>query len=338
MAVRISRGYDADTKPAYNEISEGVRPVYSDVPIPPYFNLPIFDMDKLHDDPIVLPAGVLIGVKRDELATEGEGQLVPAVASLSGDLGSRAGGIVTVGSTHTSDETDWGVSTSGWYAPVAPLGVTFKPIYMFPPDPNDSNDTRTSYENYKREHKVPIVTDYVIEVPCRTPLEHAIRPGDTVMVSNYKHWNNEQTQGTYTRGACGTFMAVADALTSDSGVTGALTTVGNGVARIHDFVVGKCLQTVIIGTDSNAQAGDFLWNALANGRFTKATTASVGSTDASQKDATTIWKNLELVQTVPGHRVSGSGTKGVPGFLAGTFGARSDGSGVYRMLRILLRV
>jgi len=344
MAVRIPRGFDADTKPAYNEVSEGIRPVVSNVAIEPYFQHPIFDMDQYHNDPIVLPAGTLVGTKWDA-ANNGEGQLVPAVSDIS-TTGGGSNTYVAVASTHTSDETDFGVTISGWYTPVYPLGMVYKPIYMFPANSNVTNDNRTSYENYRREHKVPVVTDYVVQVPARTPFEHQIRAGDTVMVSNYADWNGDQTQTLYAAGnySVGTFMAV-DEIT-EANLSGTFT---SGVAdtnsiiravRVANYIVGKCLAVTVIGSDSNAQAGDFLQAALANSRFTKATSSTtyVPAADATQLQATSEFKNLELVQTVPGHRVTGSGTLGVPGFLAGTFGARSDSGGLYRMLTILLRV
>lgn len=349
--LRIPRGYDADTKPAYNEIEEGIRPTISNIPLVPYQHLPIFDMDRHHDDPIVLPAGTLIGVKWDGVGSSllgagvsgfTEGTLVPAVSDLDKTPGENSNSLVVVGSTHTSDETDWGISLTGWQAPVYPLGVVTKPIYSFPVQTADltartsttATDPRTQYSNYRREHAVSLVTDYVIEVPARTPYENSLRAGDTVMVADYLHWNNDQTQGTYTRGSAGTFMGI------DEWAAASLSGAGDirATARLHNYVVGKVLSVTILGSDSNAQAGDFLQAALAASRFTKAQLSSVPVGDASLLHATSEFANLELVQTVPGHRVSGSGTKGVPGFAAGTFGARSDASGLYKLLRILLRV
>lgn len=348
MAVRVPRGYDADVKPAYNEISEGVRPHFSNIAIPPYFQLPIFDMDNLHDDPIVLPAGTMLGIKWDG-ANNGEGLLVPAVQNLSGALGGGTS-YVPVTSTHSADETDWNITISGWYSPVYPIGMLFKPIYAFPKDPNNSSDTRTAYENYQREHKVPIVTEYVIQIPARTPHEHNIRPGDTVAIADYISWNGNQTASaaSYNVGICGTLMALDDVnalggynfVTGNASLASNISGAVNNTKRLANYIVGKCLSTTVIGSDSNGTAGDFLWSALANSRFTKATSSTtfVAAAAANQLNATSEFKNLELIQTVPGNRITGSGTQGVPGFLAGTFGARSDGSGLYRMLTILLRV
>ncbi len=362
MALRTPRGYDSDTKPAFLELLDGQRPAISRVSIPPYYRLPIFDMDNFHDDPIVLPAGTLIGVKHDGtghsscISGNSEGLFVPSSMQFDAYPGANtdATNFVAVGTTHTSDESTFGISITGWQAPVYPIGVVFKPTYIFNPRYEDyqssavGSDGRTRFTNYKREHVVSFLTDWLIQVPARTPLEHEIRPGDTVMASTYLHWNNDQTVGTYTNGSAGTFMAVDSLATSDftgglslvpgnSGTNTNLTSAMLRLGRVTNCVVGKCLSVTVIGSDSSG-VGNFLWSALANNRFTRAQYSTIGLADKAQLHATSEFAALEKVQTVPSGRLSGSGTAGVPGWLAGTFGARADANGIYRMLTILLRI
>lgn len=326
MAVRIPRGYDADTKAAYREISEGQRPVISNWPIAPYNGLPIFDMDQYHNDPIVIPAGTIVGLDWSNVDTIGStgsyGDFVPAATDLTSTPGASGNTIATFGSTHSADETTFSISVTGHQLPVYPLGVVFKPIMPFQPG---------GYENYTREHKVPIVTDWVVQVPARTRLEHDIRPGDTLLTATGSQWNNDQTAATYRRGSIGTFMGVDSILAND--LTGTTLQVGIRGSRILNYVVGKCLAVTYLGQSSAASEGESLQTALTNGTFSLNTTRTTGHLAAA-----TEFHGLNLVQTVPGHRVSGSGTKGIPGFNAGTFGARADSSGDFRMLTILLRI
>lgn len=362
MALRVPRGYDSDTKPAFLELLDGQRPAASRVSLPPSYRLPIFDMDQHHDDPIILPAGTLIGVKHDGtghsscVSGNSDGLFVPSAMQFDAYPGVQtdATNLVAVGSTHSADESTFGISISGWHAPVYPVGVVFKPTYWMPPRFEDYQssavgaDTRTRFTNYKREHAVSYVTEWMIQVPARTPFEHEIRPGDTVIPATYLHWNNDQTVGTYTNGSAGTFMAIDSLAASDftgglslvpgsSGTNANLTTAMLRLSRVTNAIVGKCLAVTLIGSDSSGQ-GQFLWSALANGRFTRASATTLPLADRAQLHATSEFAALEKVQTVPSGRLSGSGTAGVPGWLGGTFGARADANGYYRMLTILLRI
>lgn len=361
MALRQPKRYE-NLRPAYNELSEGQRPTFNRYPIIPYHRLPIFDMDNKQEWPIVLPAGTVIGLKSDGGATgpsgcsgTSDGSVVPAVTNFMAYPGAGATSYVNVGSTHTSDETDFNMSIAGWQAPVYPIGVTFKPHYAFNPRSQDVNasinaDARTLYTNNKMEHAISFVTEWVIEIPARTPFEHSIRPGDTVIPSTYLHWNNDQTVGSYTLGSAGTFMALDSLATSsftgglfaNASTSGALISeVGNAVLRsfiLGNLIMGKCLGVTLLGSHVSATQGTFLSTSLTNGQFTRAPRTLVPSTDGAQFNATDEFGRLDLVQTFPGHIHSGSESEGILDNMAGTFGARADSSGYFRMLKILLRV
>jgi hypothetical protein len=285
MAQRIPRGYDVNRTP-YQEISEGVRPQASTVPMEAWTGLPPVRVDELAHDPIVLDAGTVVGIASGGLAN---GKLFPATAF---------GGTGNVFLRHHSDGSSWGlpivdnIATLNVIAggPVKPLGVVFQPIYGF--------TLNTAFTNYKRNENVGVVTDYLIQVPARTTEERAIRAGDMVMVST--------TAQEYGHGlAAGTApMGTLEAW--------------DGLASTINFCIGRCFQNIVFATGSNSVvlSDDFPATSL---------------TAAGQAE----FKGLERVQTVPGLTVSGSGTKGVPGWLTK---AQSDGSGNYRGLTILVRL
>ena len=286
---RIPRGYDV-SRPGYQELSEGVRPEASAVPMEAYADLPPVRIDELHHDPIVLDAGTVVGMATGGLA---DGTLFPATAQTGG---------APITLWHHSDGATWGLATASETSTlnaltggaVKPLGMIFQPIYSF--------KLEDTHPNYKRVDSVGVVTDYLVQVPARSAEERALKAGDKVMVS--------KTASDYGHGVTSTLATLGTLQAWD----------GSTVADL-EFVVGTCFQNLQFASDSGASAGDRVDADLANVALTTAGSAE--------------FKGLERVQTVPGLGLSGSGTKGVPGWL---LGARADGSGNFHALTILVRL
>ncbi len=96
---RIPRGYDV-SRPPYQEISEGVRPQASMVPMVPYTLLPPVRIDELSHDPIVIEAGTLVGMATGGVA---DGTLFPAW---------NGSGHAAFTMHHHSDGATWGLSAT----------------------------------------------------------------------------------------------------------------------------------------------------------------------------------------------------------------------------------
>ncbi|RMG69766.1 MAG: hypothetical protein D6710_08245 [Nitrospirae bacterium] len=287
MAFRIPRGYDVQNVP-YRELSEGVRPGVTAIPLEAWSGLPPVRVDELHDDPIVFEPGTLVGI-----ATGGDavGKLFPAHA-LSGT------NQITL--AFSADDSKWGLPTADTTptadavcgGQVKPLGVVYQPVYSF--------NLQTQFTNYKRNESVGILTDYLIQVPVRTSAEHAIQPGDLVMVNKTANRYGRIASATDANSQLGTFQAW------DGSTVGDL-----------EFVVGRCFNSFVFATGANTSI------------LKDDSTAAI--TSAGREE----FKGLDKVQTVPGLGLAGSGTGGIPAWLTS---AISDGSGNYRALTILVRL
>jgi len=291
MAFRIPRGYERN-RPDYQELSEGVRPEASAVPMEAWTGLPPVRIDDLHHDPIVLDAGTCVG-----LATGGSanGKLFPA-------HGIHGTGQITW--QYTSDDSTWGFPTADQTSTAAtesdgrvlPLGVVFQPIYSF--------RLQSEWTNYKRNENVGVVTDYLIQIPAINDYERSIKAGDVVMVNPI---GNVGSVGEYGRlGEIG-----------DLNHTLGRYRKWDGTADSLHFVVGRCFRNLTFATG------------------TASTLLSAESSVTLTTDGSAEFKDLDKVQTVPGLGLAGSGTSGVPAWLTG---ARSDGSGNYHALTILVRL
>ena len=303
MAFRIPRGYDVN-RPPYQELNEGVRPGPQAVPTEAWTGLPPVRVDEIHDDPIVIDAGTLVGIATGGLAS---GKIFPA-HGCTGNL-HLAG--------QSSDLTKWGISDNGTKTaavltdgPVLPLGVVYNPVYSF--------NLQAQYENYKRNENIGFVTDYVIQVPVVTDREHLIRDGDLVMVS-LVGGDGGAPDGTLD----GSTVVDAEFGSPDNLLIGVNKLIGhfqkyNDTAAGLKFVVGRCLKAITFasGTGSTKLADDF---------------ANISLSAAGQAE----FKDLDKVQTVPGLAIAGSGTSGIHGWLRD---ARSSAGGEYKMLNILIRL
>lgn len=300
MAIRVPRGYEVN-RPQYNELCEGVRPVAGATAKEAWTGLAHTRVDELHHDPIVIEPGTLVGMITGGNAI-GEGKLVPAVL---GTGYSDAGGLIQVGSSN-----QWQLpTTSGSHAVgrVKPLGVCYQPIYSF--------ILQSIYTNYTRNTAVGVVTDYVIQIPAVNSDEWLIEPGDAVMLGSGKRHGIGfmPPSPTYPSHAAGYHLA---------GRYAAVKNYHSTYNDIHDRVVGRCLKKLKLGTGGSSTAqGDALIDKLSD--FT------------IDSGATQEFSHLAKIQTVPGLTLTGSGTKGIPGFY---MGARADANKVYWALTLLIRL
>lgn len=260
----------------------------------PFTGLPHVRVDDTAHDPIVLDPGTLIGLATGSRV--GSGTFYPAMMNTG--IGTDHQSLKIAGSAEASTwglpTTSSGVITCGI---IKPLGVVFAPAY--------SAILETAFTNYKRQHSVAFLTDYVIQVPATNSEEVAIFEGDVVMLGTGQHygigWSSPYSThlqaGRYARYDSTAYLA-------------------------PERVVGRCLKRILLGTNSAATTGDLLSDSL-------------NSTFVLSQQAKDEFQRLDMVETVPGLGLSGSGTKGVPAFL---LGARCDASKNFWALTILIRL
>jgi len=284
--------------PYFREVCEGVRPSVQDLPLTAYTGLPHVRVDELHHDPIVLDPGTLVGLATGSV---GQGTVFPCTF-VTGTV-TTPSGILAIGSTEGNSA--WGLPDSttiqiacGY---IKPIGVIYQPIYSFL--------LQTRYSNYQRTAAVGILTDYVISVPAINYEEVVINAGDLVMVGS----------GCYYGVGANT---ITSATTAGAYLAGRYAKYSSTAYLAAERVVGRCLKKLALGT-STGTAGETLDAALSAGTFTISTAAQAE------------FANLAKVQTVPGLGLSGSGTSGIPAYL---LGARSDSSGTFYALTILIRL
>jgi len=299
MAIRVPRGYSV-SRPYYIELCEGVRPVVGAVAKEAWTGLAYVRIDELHHDPIVIEPGTLLGVVTGGAAM-GAGKVVPAVL---GTGYADAGNLIQVGAVN-----DWGLPgpTSGTatVGRVKPIGVCYQPIYSF--------NLQAIYTNYTRNTAVGVVTDYVIQVPAVNSDEWLIEAGDAIMLGSGKRHGIGATD-LHAAGFHG------------AGRYAPVKTYASTYNDIHDRVVGRALRKVKLGADSRGASavGVTIVESINNGTF---------SIDSAY-DAEVSY--ISKTQTVPGLTgLTGSGTKGVPGFF---LGAKADGSGNFYGLTLLIRL
>lgn len=307
MAIRIARGYEV-ARPYYNELCEGVRPVAGATAKEAWTGLAHTRIDELHHDPIVLEPGTLVGMVTGGNTVAG-GKMTPAVLGTgAGD----SGGLIQYGASNV-----WTLpSTSGDAAVgrVKPIGVCYQPVYSF--------ILESIYTNYKRNSAVGVVTDYVIQVPCVNSDEWDIEPGDAIMLGAGKRHGVAfmSPSPTFSTHAAGTHLAGRYAPAKNFGTAPYDTTYAG--SDLHDRIVGRCLKKVYLGMGGGStSAGDTLVDKLSD--FTIST------------EATTEYSQLAKIQTVPGLALSGSGTKGVPGYF---LGAKADAAKKYWAMTLLIRL
>lgn len=312
MTIRVPRGY-AVARPYYNELCEGVRPVAGATAPEAWTGLAHMRIDQLHYDPIVLEPGTLVGMVTGGNAIAA-GKLVPATLGTglmtAGTGAGGGGGVVafnfnldSAGLIQVGAANDWSLpSTSGNHAVgrVKPLGVVYQPIYSFM--------LQNLYTNYTRNTAVGLVTDYVIQIPATNSDEVLIEAGDRVILGVGRRWG----------------IGLTDSYTDGYHLAGRYARAQNypTLSDLNDRVVGRCLRKIKLGTGgSSTSTGDMLADKLSD--FT------IDSTANSE------FAYLSKVQTAPGHNLTGSGTKGIPGFY---LGAKADANKVYWGLTLLIRL
>lgn len=322
MALRIPRGY-AVNRPYFREVCEGTRPNSQAAPRLPWTGLAHVRTDEVHHDPIVIDAGTLVGVIQGGTGAAQvggtTGYFVPAfvgagnIVTTGVDGAATTGGLTYPGMSSTVNNnqlyqvgsseaaTTWGLwNTSGTVklGSVLPMGVVTQPVY--------SSYLPIAFTNYKRQHSIGFVTEYVIQVPATNDEEVLIKGGERVMLGSGVHHGIGCNDPYAANKQAGRYARYAPA----------------GL-RAEERRVGVCLKRTKLGSASNGAAavGQLLASNLA--------------TFTADADLAAEFAGLERVQTVPGLSLSGSETKGVPAFL---LGARADGDGNYWALTILIRI
>lgn len=309
MAIRIPRGYEV-SRPYYNELCEGVRPVAGALAKEAWTGLAHTRVDERHHDPIVLEPGTLVGIVTGGNAIAA-GKIVPAVMGTGTNYGVN-GSLIQVGASNV-----WGLpTTSGDHAVgiVKPIGVIYQPVYSF--------ILQSRYTNYTRNTAVGVVTDYVIQVPAVNSDEWAIESGDSIMLgAGVRHGVAFMAPNpSVASHAAGSHLAGRYAAVKSYQATSIS---APAVNFLDDRVVGRCLRKVKLGTGgSSTSQGDVLADKLSD--FT------IDSAFDSEMSY------LSKIQTVPGLTgLTGTGTKGVPGYY---LGAKADANKVYWGLTLLIRL
>ncbi len=297
MAIRRPRGYTV-SHPPYVELCEGVRPNVQAVALEAWTGLPPVRIDQYHNDPIVIEAGTIIGIGTGSI---GAGKVWPAIMGLDGTGYSTGATRITY--HFETDDTDWGLTNTDQTIDIGfvkPIGIAHQPIYSF--------NLQNAFTNYKRNDNVGFVTDYVIQIPAITDNEHLIRAGDIVMCDeNRTSYGRISSTGATVANLLGRFKRY------DSGAHAA------GDLSL-EYVVGRCLK-------------EFQYATGGTGTTTKYQD-DVGTATVTAA-AKAEFAGLDLVETVPGMRLAGSGTGGVPGHLLGGY---PDSSGIFRALTLLIRL
>lgn len=297
MAFRTPRGYEVN-RPSYQELSQGIRPEASTVPMAAFTGLQPVRVDELHHDPIVIDAGTIVGIATGGVA---DGKLFPAHTQ---------SGVTDLTLAAHSDGASWGLGTTDYVdsaatltaGPVKPLGVVYQPIYSFM--------LQEQFTNYKRNENVGVVTDYLIQVPAQNEEERRIAAGDLVMVHKTAVAQGQVAADT---ASLGRYQAYYPGTAGELSANNTQTAV-----RDQGFLVGRCFQRILFatGTASTKLSADF---------------SNISLTTAGSAE----FKGLDKVQTVPGLGLGGSGTAGTPAWLRD---AVSDGSGNYYALTMLIRL
>lgn len=304
MALRIPRGYSVN-RPYFREVCEGIRPNSQAAPRLPFTGLAHVRVDDVHHDPIVIDAGTIVGCITGATGAATPfrgvtGQFAPAMCGTSTSANVRPTGLVNIGSAEGST---WGLPTASGLGfnlnggEIMPIGVVSQPVY--------SSFLQVAFTNYKRQHSLGFVTDYVIQIPATNDEEVAINAGDMVMLGSGFHHGIGVTLPYDAQKLAGRYAKYSST-----------------VFRANERVIGRCLKKTLLGSDAARTEGDLLSSNL--------------STFVADTDLANEFAGLDRVQTVPGlSNLSGSDTKGVPSFL---LGARCDAQKKYWALTILVRL
>lgn len=318
--IRIPRGYGKVSYPYKVQFQKGVTPSY---PLRAAKFLPVWSVEAAHDDVIVIPPGTFIGrlnaADNTQVPTAyvGNGALVPAcpvsyvVTYSAYDLatGNEYGGTPDIDQT---DGTTVVAATGDGTAEVGivkPLGIAAQPIH--------AGWYSDRYENYQRQLPVTWMShDIIVRIPCMTTAESAIEAGDLVMLDDSATPKWAGSMGTL--GTPGRLMAFN----------------GGSFSADSEFVVGRCVNKVLLGKQATPSTGQTLQTAIG--------TSAPRTLYNLDTDPTYLWpegENFEIqskTETVPGLGLASSSA--TLGRSAEMLWSRADASGYFYALDILIRV
>ena len=283
MAPRIPRGYAEYHKPV-QEIMEGQRPSLAALGnLLPAPWLPVYRIDKVHDDALVIPAGTIVGRIN---ATDHANAYAAVTASLRTSflVPANAGtGEYTV--TYSQNDIDYLIPDADAYPTVVaatgasdlsieavkPLGIATQDLY--------ASHMSATWTNYERQHMVTFLSyGYVIMVPVMTASEASLQIGDLVQVEDQDDANSTWRPASY-------LNSVGRYKLWESGDN-------------PEFKVGRVLEKIALATQTSSVASQQLDAAIAASNVTTSTVHD--------------FSGLGKVQTVPGLGLTGSGTLGIP--------------------------
>lgn len=316
---RTPRGYQKVDWPFLTRFTDGSTPGYF---VKPAQFLPVWTIDKVQDDPVVIPPGTFVGRLNEtdhsgltaiaSAFTDGN-PLVPACAASTYQ--------VTYGSNDITDAVD-----TGYYTPdidtgtavtatgdgtetiayVKPVGIAAKPYYsaMIP----------ELYENYDPYlSQAWISGGHVVRIPCMTAGEWACQPGDLLQLpdAGSQKWNP------------------GSLLTSTPGRVEPYDSTNN-----IEFIVGRCLNKFRIARQSSYSSGQKLGTAIGTGAPRNPT--NIDTSETYLWPSNENFKVASKAEGVPGMQLSAtSATFGRPSEL---LWAMPDTNGDYWAIDILVRV
>jgi len=281
VTTRTPRGYGVYHK-GIQEIQPGQRPSLSDLkPLLPAPWLPVSRIEKLHDDPQVIPAGTLVG--RINATDHADIYTAVPAAKRTNYLVPCFAGAGEYTLTYTQDDIDYSTPDIDSYPTVVaaagtstldipavkPLGIMTYDCYA-----SHMNDT---WKNYLRQHMVTFLSwGYTVMIPVRTAAEATLQIGDVVQVED-----NSGSDTTWTPKAA-------------TNIVGRMKLWETG--DTPEFKVGRVIEKIDLATQTASVANQLLSAGFTAGNY------------GSPHD----FGGLAKVLTVPGMGLSGSGTAGIP--------------------------
>lgn len=321
MAHRTARGYNKVDWPFLSRFTDGTTPSY---PLRAAKFLPVWAVDKLHNDPITIPPGTFVGRLNStdnsgiDSSFTAEGYLAPACPVTY---------TVVYGSNDLEDAIDDGlwtpdidadastaVTATGAGATavgvVKPCGITARPYY--------AGWLKDRFDNYDPHLLQTWISGlHVVRIPALSPKEWTVQAGDLVQMCSDATpiWNpGNLYAATSTPGRVEPFDA--------------------GALADMEYVVGRCVNKLRIARQASYSAGQRLSTAIGSGA--PRSPANINTTDAYLWPEGENFKVQSKVEGVPGLSLSStSATLGRPSELLWAY---PDGNGDYWALDILLRV
>lgn len=318
---RTPRGHSRVDWPFMTRFENGTTPSY---PLRPAVFLPVWAVDRLANDPYVLPPGTFVGRLNDadhsglDASFLTGGPLVPACPVAY---------TVTYGANDLTDAVDTGIWTpdldadastavtaagasSTTVAAVKPLGIIARPYY--------AGYLSSRYENYDPYmYQTWISGLHIVRIPVMTAAEAAVEAGDLVKLSDNASpdWD-------------------PGSLSASTSTPGRVHAWDSGALADVEYVVGRCVNKVLLGKQSSITAGQSLRTAI--GTAAPRTLTNLDTTETYLWPSSEPYKINSKTEGVPGLGLSA--TSATMGRSAEELWAYPDASGIYYALDILLRV